>query len=42
VLDDPALAEDLRARSREAAKALPSEEDAVEAAAGVYKAVLRR
>ncbi|WP_159943733.1 MULTISPECIES: glycosyltransferase family 4 protein [unclassified Nocardiopsis] len=42
VLDDPALAEDLRARSRRAAAALPTEEDAVEAAAGVYKSVLGR
>lgn len=41
VLDDPALAEGLRARSREAATALPTEDDAVEAAAGVYKSVLR-
>jgi glycosyltransferase involved in cell wall biosynthesis len=42
VLDDPALAEEMRERSREAAKALPTEDDAVEAATGVYKSVLRR
>ncbi|GHC85952.1 glycosyl transferase [Nocardiopsis terrae] len=41
VLDDPALAADLRARSREAARGLPAEEDAVEAACSVYKAVAR-
>lgn len=40
VLDDPGLARDLRARSREAARALPSEEDAVEAVERVYKTVL--
>jgi glycosyltransferase involved in cell wall biosynthesis len=39
VLDDPALAEDLRARSRRAAETLPTEDDAVEAATAVYKAV---
>ncbi|MFD6953040.1 glycosyl transferase [Nocardiopsis sp. TSRI0078] len=42
VLDDPGLAEEMRARSREAAKALPTEDDAVEATTGVYKSVLRR
>lgn len=41
VLDDPVLAADLRARSAEAARELPSEEDAVEAACSVYKAVAR-
>ncbi|MBR8742757.1 glycosyltransferase family 4 protein [Nocardiopsis sp. MG754419] len=41
VLDDPALAEDLRARSRAAARTLPTEEDAVESACAVYKAVAR-
>ncbi|MFJ9557638.1 glycosyltransferase family 4 protein [Nocardiopsis sp. NPDC101807] len=42
VLDDPVLAADLRTRSRETARTLPTEEDAVEAAASVYKSVLRR
>ncbi|MFW6642292.1 glycosyltransferase family 4 protein [Nocardiopsis algeriensis] len=41
VLDDPALAADLRERSREAARSLPTEEDAVSAACDVYKAVAR-
>ncbi|WP_431869462.1 glycosyltransferase family 4 protein [Nocardiopsis eucommiae] len=41
VLDDPDLAADLRTRSREAARRLPSEEDAVEAACSVYKSVAR-
>lgn len=41
VLDDPGLAEDMRARSREAARTLPDEQDAVEAACSVYKAVAR-
>ena len=41
VIDDPELALDLRARSREAARFLPGEEDAVEAACSVYKAVVR-
>ncbi|MFE1103198.1 glycosyltransferase family 4 protein [Nocardiopsis alba] len=41
VLDDPEYAADLRARSREAARNLPDEEDAVEAACALYKAVTR-
>ncbi|GAB3729666.1 glycosyltransferase family 4 protein [Nocardiopsis nanhaiensis] len=41
VLDDPGLAARLRDRSREAARGLPSEEDAVEAACSVYKSVAR-
>ncbi|MFY7069183.1 glycosyltransferase family 4 protein [Nocardiopsis changdeensis] len=42
VLDDPALAADLRARSAAAARSLPGEEDAVAAACAVYKSVLGR
>ncbi|OLT30312.1 glycosyl transferase [Nocardiopsis sp. CNR-923] len=42
VLDDPDLAEELRSRARRAAEALPTEEDAVAAADGVYAAVARR
>lgn len=40
VLDDPSLAEDLRARSRKAARTLPTEEDTVDAVTGVYKTVM--
>lgn len=42
VLDEPGFAADLRARSCEAARSLPEEEDAVEAACSVYKTVARR
>ncbi|SIO85971.1 glycosyltransferase family 4 protein [Nocardiopsis sp. JB363] len=41
VIDDPGLAADLRARSRETARALPTEDDAVESVCSIYKAVAR-
>ncbi|MCY9784666.1 glycosyltransferase family 4 protein [Nocardiopsis sp. EMB25] len=42
VLDEPELAGELRVRARAAARNLPTEEDAVAAAEGVYAAVARR
>ncbi|WP_028648321.1 glycosyltransferase family 4 protein [Nocardiopsis sp. CNT312] len=41
VLDDPVLAGQMRARSTAAAGKLPTEEDAVEAAAAVYRTMVR-
>ena len=41
VLDDPELADDLRTRSREAARSLPTEEDVLESVCSLYKTVAR-